>query len=102
MVIAKRLNSKYGFWNWEPFTEVLSISSPRSGRVTATFQLASSSCSSTLKNQRRSNVHRDLRTTLWCHQTWLAGKSPNWRFLARKIAHFYAPFSSTPCLIAGR
>ena len=42
-IVAKRLNSRCGFWNWEPFTVVLSISSPRSGRVTAKFQLASSS-----------------------------------------------------------
>ena len=40
---SPRLNSRYGFWNWDPFTVVLSISSPRSGKVTAKFQFASSS-----------------------------------------------------------
>ena len=49
---AKRLNSRYGFWNWEPLTVVLSISSPRSGRVTAKFQLASSSCRLALKSAK--------------------------------------------------
>mmetsp|Transcript_43125 Transcript_43125/g.102752 ORF Transcript_43125/g.102752 Transcript_43125/m.102752 type:complete len:223 (-) Transcript_43125:541-1209(-) len=36
-------NSKNGFWNCEPFTVVLSISSPRSGSFTAKSQFSSSS-----------------------------------------------------------
>ena len=38
--------------------------------------------------------------TLWCHQTWLAGKSPNyrWRFIAG-IVHHKGGFSGKLCLM---
>ena len=37
--------------------------------------------------------------TLWCDQTWLAGKSPINRGFHGKITDFYGPFSSQPCLM---
>ena len=31
--------------------------------------------------------------TLWCHQTWLAGKSPNWMEVSSGKSLFHVPFS---------
>ena len=36
-------------------------------------------------------------TTLWCHQIWLAGKSPINGGFKNKTIDFCGPFSSTPC-----
>ena len=46
-------------------------------------------------------VHGSLMGfTLWCHQTWLEN-SPVIGGFERKIAYFYGPFSSKPCLSTG-
>ena len=48
----------------------------------------------TMENNAKMVVSWDLMGfTLWCHQTWLAGKSPTeWRFLARNITEKWSIF----------
>ena len=44
----------------------------------------------------------DVVITLWCHQTWLAGKSPTCMEVSKLgKSRIDGAFSSQPCLITG-